>query len=314
MDAAQRIAAIEALIHVDVGRNISALCAAANGGLHAAASALAEARCVGVITGFYVPRGTPPAAETDGPVGAALLLHGLGAIGITGRLATDRPCASACAAALRAAGLDTPLDIADLDRPLEPTIDTWRRAGVTHALSIERCGLAADGRPHNLTGLDVSDCTVPLDHLFRAGPWPTIAIGDGGNEIGMGSLPPGIIAANILNGETIACTTPADHLIVAGVSNWGAWALLAALAVLRPSWRPSLLGSLDPALDLRILETTLHEGPAVDGVSRAQTLTVDNHPVAMHHAKLAEIVGVVMAKYQLSEWLTDDVRKQALLF
>ena len=73
MTAQDRIAAIEALIHVDVGRNISALCAAARGGLFGAASALASARHVGLITGFYVPLGTPPAAETDGPVGAALL-------------------------------------------------------------------------------------------------------------------------------------------------------------------------------------------------------------------------------------------------
>ena len=289
LDFRARVGAIEALIHVDVGRNISALCTAAKGGLFGAATALAEAKCVGVITGFYVPLGTPPAAETDGPIGAALLLHGLRAVGIAGRLATDRPCAPACAAALRAAGLDTPLDIAELDAPLEPVIETWRAAGVTHALSIERCGLAADGSPHNLTGLDISSDTAPLDHLFRAGPWPTMAIGDGGNEMGMGALPRGLIAADIRNGDRIACVTPADHLIVAGVSNWGAWALLAALAVLRPAWRDRLLASLDPALDQRILEITVREGPAVDGISRQQTLTVDNHPVAMHHAKLAEI-------------------------
>jgi hypothetical protein len=65
---------IECLIHVDVGRNISALFDAARGGLWGAASALVNARSggVGLITGFYVPQGTPPAAETDGPVGAGL--------------------------------------------------------------------------------------------------------------------------------------------------------------------------------------------------------------------------------------------------
>ena len=183
MDAEARVAAIEALIHVDVGRNISALCAAARGGLFGAASALAEARCVGVITGFYVPRGTPPAAETDGPVGAALLLHGLAAIGVAGRLATDAPCAPACAAALRGAGLDLPIDIAALDAPLDPLIAAWRAAGVSHALAIERCGKAANGRPHNLVGLDIGAYTAPLDEVFLAGPWRTLAVGDGGNEI-----------------------------------------------------------------------------------------------------------------------------------
>ncbi|MCX7382347.1 MAG: DUF4392 domain-containing protein [Alphaproteobacteria bacterium] len=291
--AAARVAAIEALIPVDVGRNIAKLCAAAQGGLLGAATALAEARCVGVITGFYVPRGTPPAAETDGPIGAALLLHGLAAVGIAGRLATDAPCATACAAALRGAGLDTPLDIAALDAPLDTLIAAWRAAGVSHALAIERCGTAIDGRPHNLVGLDIGAHTAPLDDLFLAGPWETLAIGDGGNEMGMGALPRALIAADIANGEAIACVTPARHLIVAGVSNWGAYALLAALAVLRPEWRTRLLASLDPALDRAILETTVRDGPAVDGISRTQALTVDNHDIGFHHAKLEEIRAAV---------------------
>src|SRR5271166_173884 len=89
---------IERLIHVDVGRNISALFDAARGGLWGAASALVNVRSgrVGLITGFYVPQGTPPAAETDGPVGAALLAKGLAAVGIPCRVATDEPCGGAC--------------------------------------------------------------------------------------------------------------------------------------------------------------------------------------------------------------------------
>ena len=291
--ARERIGAIEALIHVDVGRNISALCAAAKGGLFSAATALAGALQVGVITGFYVPRGTPPAAETDGPLGAALLLAGLARVGIPGRLATDTPCAAACEAALRGAGIGIQLDVVPLDTPLDATIAAWRDAGVTHALSIERCGRAADGRPRNLVGLDIGAHTAPLDDLFLAGPWDTLAIGDGGNEIGMGALPPGLVAADIANGETIACATPARHLIVAGVSNWGAYALLASLAVLRPEWRRTLLATLDPELDEHILETMVQDGPAVDGISRVQAMTVDNLPLSAHHAKLAAIRAAV---------------------
>src|SRR5438876_433702 len=82
---------------------------------------------------------------------------------------------------------------------------------------------------------------APLDELFAAGPWDTIAIGDGGNEIGMGALSRPLIARHVAHGETIACVTPARHLIVAGVSNWGAYALLGALAVLREDWRRELL-------------------------------------------------------------------------
>src|SRR5918912_130741 len=137
---------IERLIHVDVGRHITALCEAARGGLRAAASALAAARArrVGLITGFYVPLGSPPAAETDGPVGTALLAKALAEIGIDCRVATDEPCRGACSAALAGAGISgVPVDCAD------PTsiIETWRRYGITHAISIERCGRSIEGRP-----------------------------------------------------------------------------------------------------------------------------------------------------------------------
>src|SRR5271165_4745243 len=188
---------IERLIQVDVGRHVTALFEAARGGLRSAASALAAAPVarVGLITGFFVPLGSPPAAETDGPVGAALLARGLAEIGIPCRLATDEPCRNACAVALGAAGVpEAPVDAVAVDAPLAPLIETWAAAGITHAVSIERCGRSPDGGPRNMRGEDISAHTAPLDDLFTAGPWDTIAIGDGGNEIGMGALPHGLIA------------------------------------------------------------------------------------------------------------------------
>lgn len=285
---------IERSIQVDVGRNLTALFDAARGGLWAAASALAESSVIriGLITGFYVPLGSPPAAETDGPVGAALFARGLDEVGIACRLATDEPCRSACAAALAGAGIShMPVDAGNL----VAVVDEWRRAGITHAISIERCGRSADGAPRNMRGLDISSYTAPLDELFMAGPWETIAIGDGGNEIGMGSLPRELIARHIENGAAIACVTPARHLMVAGVSNWGAYALLAALAVLRDDWRKKILGCLDPALDKAVLKAMVLHGPAVDGVSRLRAMTVDSLDLAIHHNKLREIRALAEA-------------------
>jgi D-glutamate cyclase len=289
---------IERVVQSEVGRNIAPLALAARGGLWGGAVSLAAAQpCrVGIITGFYVPGGSPPAAETDGPVGAALLARGFAAIGIAARLATDAPCGNACAVALAAAGAAaTPVDTVAIGDAIEPLIATWRAAGVTLALAIERCGRSADGSPRNMRGEDIGAYTVAFDALFAAGPWDTIAIGDGGNEIGMGALPRAVIAEAITHGERIACVTPARHLIVAGVSHWGAYALLGALAVLQPKWRRSLLACLDPSLDRDILETMLWDGPAVDGVSRLQAPTIDNFELAFHHEKLAAIRRLVKA-------------------
>lgn len=279
---------IERLIETDVGRNIGPLCDAARGGLWGAASALVAAdRCrVGLITGFYVPTGSPPAAETDGPIGTALLAKGLAAVGVPCRLATDEPCRSACEVALIAAGAsEAPVDTASPGATLTPLIESWRAAGITHAISIERCGRSADGAPRNMRGLDIGSYTAPLDDLFSAGPWQTIAVGDGGNEIGMGALPRTLIAQCVANGELIACVTPAQYLIVAGVSHWGAYALIGALAVLRSDWRDRLMECLDEGLERRVLEATLADGPAVDGVSCVQAPTIDNLDLSTHQAQ-----------------------------
>jgi hypothetical protein len=293
---------IESLIHVDVGRNITDLFDASRGALWSAATTLATASPlrVGLITGFYVPQGTPPAAETDGPLGAALLAKGLDAVGIPCRLATDEPCCSACAAALAHAGVpDVPIDAVAIGATVAPPIETWRSAGITHAISIERCGRSADGAPRNMRGEDIGSYTAPLDELFTAGPWQTIAVGDGGNEIGMGTIPRSLIARHVAHGETIACVTPARHLIVAGVSNWGAYALIGALAALRDDWRAEMVACLDETLDRAVLEAMIEHGPAVDGVSRLQAPTVDNLDIATHHRVLRKIRTLVEQGHEI---------------
>ncbi len=295
-EAAARIAAIERAIQEDVGRNTAPLFAAAAGGLYETASVLAfaEAPSVGLITGFFVPRGRPPAPETDGPVGAALLAAGLAAVGIPSRLATDTICREGCAAALAAAGVpDVPIDAAEPGKRPGPQTEAWREAGITLALAVERCGPGRDGVPRNMRGTDLSAWTAPLHLLFEAGPWLRLAIGDGGNEIGMGLLPEGLVARHVTHGETIACVTPAQHLIAAGVSNWGCYGLLAALAVLRPDWRAALLTVLTVAREQAVLAGMVEAGPAVDGVTGRRECTVDGLPAARHTAKLAAVRALV---------------------
>jgi hypothetical protein len=287
--------AIEAVIHRDVGRNIAPLFAATRGGLRAAVSAIADTPgAIGLITGFYVPGGTPPAAETDGPVATALLARALSRVGIACRICTDAPCVSACVAALAAADVtDVPVDVVPLGGDVTEAITTWRAHQVRLAIAIERCGRTVDGTARNMRGEDISAHTTLLDDLFLAGPWETAAIGDGGNEIGTGGLSRALVAACIAHGETIACVTPASHLILSGVSHWGVYALLGGLAVHRNDWRDTLLACLDPRLDQFVLESTVRNGPSVDGVTRQQTATIDSLEPAAHHQVLQAIRALV---------------------
>ena len=294
----ERIAAIERIVCREVGRGAAPLMKATVGNLARMAVDLAAAPSprVGILTGFFVPwRLTPPMAETDGPVGAAHLAAGVLAAGWGVRVATDEVCVDAVAAAL--AGADATgraaLDVVPVRHGVRAgmarVVDAWKADGVTHALSIERCGRSRDRKPRNMRGEDVSRWTAPLDDLFLAGDWRRLAIGDGGNEIGMGALPRELIARSVPHGADIASTTPADCLVVAGVSNWGAYGLLAALAVLRPDLAEPLTRTLNAERDLAILERMVRDGPAGDPVAGVRAASVDGFA----HPRHARVIAAV---------------------
>jgi hypothetical protein len=287
----RRIAAIEALVCRDVGRKTEELVVASRGGLSAAAQSLAGATSVGLITGFFVPRGDVAAPETDGPVGTALLAAGLAACGVPARIAVDTPCAEAIRVAVEASGGGVTVDEVGVDdrTGLDRLLAAWRHEGISHAIAIERCGRSADGRPRNMRGVDVSRWTAPLDDLFLDGPWVKLAVGDGGNEIGMGKLPAGLIARTVPNGAEIACVTSCDHLVMAGVSNWGAYGLMAALAVLRADWRPRLAKFLTAERDLEVTRRIVGQAGAVDGVTALSEATVDGFGPEIHGALIDEL-------------------------
>ncbi len=149
-------------------------------------------------------------------------------------------------------------------------------------VALERLGPASDGKNYTMRGRDVTRftrCSDRCNGLYPQRPKDTFAdgvtigIGDGGNEIGMGKIPHETIVKNIPNGDLIHCRVPTDHLIVAGVSNWGAYALAAGVYVLRGVKPPADL--FDPDREREILEVMVREGPLVDGVTGKQTATVD---------------------------------------
>lgn len=289
---------IEAEIHRGVGRGMDGVFAATRGGLWGAASAFAATAAprVGLITGFFVPGGDPPAAETDGPAGAALMASGFVGAGLVCRLATDTVCRSACRVALDAAGAEAvAIDAVAPGAGTDGLIERWRRERIDWVIAIERCGPGADGHSRNMRGTDISQFAAPLERVFQAGPWRTIAIGDGGNEIGMGTVARDLIARHVLLGDAIGCVVPADWLIAAGVSHWGAYAMLAALAVLRPDWSAAMLAGLDPDRDRAVVAAMVRDGPAVDGVLLRRAETIDALDMGTHGKMMDAVRRIVQA-------------------
>jgi len=287
--AADPATRLERLIARDGGRGIGPLAEAAAGGLPRAAHALGGARAVTILTGFYIPSAQPPGAETDGPIGAAFLATALTARGAHVHMVTDAPCAPVVVAALDAAGLSGAVAMTTIavegfagGAPLEVVVNDHAAAPPSHVVAIERCGPAAGGVPRNLRGEDIAAHTARLEQLFVP-PAFRIGIGDGGNELGMGSLPPGLVARHIRHGATVACHTPADALVVAGVSNWGG----AALALLVGG--AGVADRIDGAAHDRLLDAIVAAG-AVDGIRRTATRSVDDLDGDVHRDVLDALV------------------------
>lgn len=112
-------------------------------------------------------------------------------------------------------------------------------------VSIEAPGANAVGVYHNAIGLEVTGLEAKMDALFeklqKMGVL-NIAIGDLGNEIGMGAIEETLKkyipyanegACSCGCGGGIAVRTKADNLITATVSDWGCYAMIAALAYLK---------------------------------------------------------------------------------
>jgi hypothetical protein len=304
----------------------------AEGMLEAAARELAEhGQAVGIVTGFCVADVDPPAAETDGPPGALYLARALAALEIDTVLISDRYALSLLKLGCGIGGLKTQLFEIPLGRNEERWLDDFFRSPIgkrlSHLISVERVGpshtpesLAAQRRDapspllqrflaevpsehrdvcHNMRGIAIDDCTAPAHRLFEAvrrgdRRIKTIGIGDGGNEIGMGSLPWESLREALSGNEAgrIICRIAVDFPILAGVSNWGAYALACAVASLRG--RPDLLAAWDEESERELIEGLVHEAGAIDGRTRRREATVDGLTLDVHLDVLARIRSATM--------------------
>ena len=214
----------------------------ARGQLLAAAQPLTQAGGVLILTGFPCLRERSPPVETDGPPGAASLartLLALGAEPVT-LLIEDHSEAALRRCVVVAAGGGTAANVVGF-----PTADRWLpadderleslRTSAGALVCIERAGESADGVCYTMRGLPMGPTL--LGHMNRllmpSAGLRSVGIGDGGNELGMGSLYAEVCRA-VPNGEKIGCVVAADDALVASVSNWGGYALSCAVALL--SW------------------------------------------------------------------------------
>jgi len=237
------------------------------------------ARRVLIATGFVVAEGM---AETDGPPGAAVLGRALRRLGAQVRYTSDPVVLPVLEASLRA--LDEPLDVFAYPEGSDAASSVLKRERSTHLVAIERPGRGRAGDYLNARGTSVAQWNRPLDEMFllarRAGRPVTIGVGDGGNEIGMGRVRARLAREGALMAR-IASVVSVDHLVVAGVSNWGAYGIVAQLG--RLTGQPLLHTPTD---ERTMIDACVSAG-AVDGITRRREPTVDALDADTHAAVVA---------------------------
>ncbi len=254
--------AIENILVARNPRNMKTAQAALTPGYCLRAARYLEGISGSVIIGTGFPVGDT--FETDGPVGAIALYDTLKILGADPWIA----CAPPLSIALQGDYQVLELQAADLECAKREAVQNLSRLSPCAIISIEHPGLTGDGRYYNMRAEDITARCGFFDPYLEAATCPSIAIGDGGNEIGMGNIA-GAISGLDINVAVTGC----DELLVADVSNWGAYGLIAFLGL----WAgQDLLATLSPSTTLDYLS---NKG-SVDGVTRKNTATEDGLPAS----------------------------------
>ena len=218
-----------------------------------------------IVTGFYIL--SAGQHETDGPPGAIAIGNALAALGRTVTYVSDLHTTPMLRDWLGEGVRVVDFPIGDIDSSREAAAEILSQLKPGLLISIERCGRTKDEKYLNMRAADITRYTARLDYLFERGI-PSVGIGDGGNEIGMGNL------AEVIPGVDRLPDDPAiakvDRLVLASVSNWGGYGLVAALSQLVGR---DLLPTTDE--DERLIRRMVDAG-AVDGTSGENKYYVDN--------------------------------------
>lgn len=240
-----------------------------------------------IVTGFVVRDSLT--GETDGPVGAISLASALEKLGKKVVLVTDEYSKDMLYNCCIVKDIKAPIEVVSHDDTEKFCNDLLEKYQPSHIVAIERPGRAKNGCCYSMRGEDLSDLVPNTDILFAKSKKfgiTTLAVGDGGNEVGMGKVSSFVINS-VNKGEQICAAISTDYLIIAGVSNWGGHALSAALSILSDTM---LLH--DSKTETRLLEGMLEAG-AVDGCTKKSTLTVDGLSL-QDNLQILEKLGMVV--------------------
>jgi len=203
--------------------------------------------------------------ETDGPIGAISLYKVLEYLGSLPTFVCAPPISkilqkrySTCEIPVSSWGESIPL-VQKMLASLKPSL----------VISVERPGVAQDGRYYNMRKKDITEYAAKYDLFFDLCECPTIAFGDGGNEIGMGNIREELESLSIT-----PSVTRCDELVVATVSNWGVYGVIAAMSL-------ELGKDLFSLFDVADISNFLLKNGSVDGITLRAENSEDGFPISV---------------------------------
>jgi len=257
-------------------------------------------------------------AETDGPSGAAVFARALHrAFGVVPILLTEEQLVPSLREVVASAGfkvlsvesalrschskgpvhaasvLSFPISLPEAKREAKRLFDLHSPGAV---IVIEKGGMSESGTIYSCRGEETTETIAKIDELVieaRERKIFTLGIGDGGNEIGMGLIrkeAEHILAQGI--GRSVpgglASSVPTDALVVAAVSNWGAYGIAACLSVLLQD--EGIFHDED--VERRVLEGCARVG-FIDGITGYVEGSVDGIPLDVHLALVRILRSIV---------------------
>ena len=171
---------------------------------------------------------------------------------------------------------------------------------VDAVVAIERAGPGRDGGYRTMRARRMDHLVAPLEKLLGLLPPSacTVGIGDGGNELGMGKVEGRVLSSTAIpNAREICCVVATRWLVASSVSNWGGYALAAALAVVAAEaeqeagrQRREVVERLlvSSATERAVVEGIVAAG-ARDGITGERRAWVDGMPLETSLAVLEEI-------------------------
>jgi len=216
-----------------------------------------------VVSGFAVPTASGLRPESDGPPGAVALARALRGVGGSAFVLCDPPSAPLFVA------LGEEPEVADWEPGDPAAARLLGGRALSHVVAVERPGRTAAGDYRSMRGAKLE--AAALDELLLAAEAAGVergAIGDGGNEAGLA----GLLGEGLSLDPRCATVVGADWALGAGVSNWAAYALVAAMGRLAGA---DLLPCEEEA---RADHEAILAAGAVDGVLGEPVLSVDGQP------------------------------------